>query len=78
MSTGIEIVNQINVVREVIDIRQRDRYNNTKGDYIGNYPVDIQNPKDGDMLIFKNNDWVKISKEDLVKLLISDSIRVNK
>lgn len=63
MSSGIEIVKQVNVVREVIDIQKRDYQDgNTKNDYIGNYHVDIQNPKRGDMIEFRDSKWKLIHK----------------
>lgn len=65
MSEGIEILKQINVIREVIDI-QRTHDNNTKGPFIGNYPVDIENPHEGDMIIFNDNKWSKLTPTSLI------------
>lgn len=65
MSAGIEILRQINVIREVIDITKAPDQN-SKGPFIGNYPVDIENPNEGDMIIFHNHKWRKITSKDFI------------
>lgn len=73
MTVGTEIVRQINVVREVIDVTKNPGPN-SKGPFIGNYPVDIENPNEGDLVIFHRGKWRKFSIHHIGNVTIIDKM----
>lgn len=62
MPAGVEIVKQVNVVTKVVDCHNSKKCVDRKGEYLGNYAVDVPNPKEGDMIIFSKDKWRTIHK----------------